>query len=134
MLIVRIVIELQTNIDPKYLIEPLGLILNVMPYKLADSLLKSPSPQIELAVRRALFILALLIAYLLFGAIVLLFLGFDDSADHRSIVRREKLDFERNELISVLWAETLGMNPIIYCHRYSSKLRSIRTGLGTISQ
>ncbi|KAI3413926.1 hypothetical protein GPALN_011400 [Globodera pallida] len=78
-----------------------------MPLKLDSSF--------ELAFRRAVFSLLLLLAHLVFSALVLSLLGqlewakrtAHDGKQPQALQRSRRMDFERRELISTLWAESV---------------------------
>uniref|UniRef100_A0A914GS32 Transmembrane protein n=1 Tax=Globodera rostochiensis TaxID=31243 RepID=A0A914GS32_GLORO len=78
-----------------------------MPLKLDSSF--------ELAFRRAVFSLLLLLAHLVFSSLVLSLLGqFEwakrtahDGKQPQALQRSRRMDFERRELISTLWAESV---------------------------
>jgi hypothetical protein len=69
----------------------------------------------EWAFRRALFSLLLLLVYLLIGSLLLSTVGHLEQSrlvaeacrDQREVQKGMRLDFERNELLNTLWAESL---------------------------
>jgi hypothetical protein len=69
----------------------------------------------ELAFRRSLFTLLLLIAYLLLGSFLLSFFAkleqskriAEECNNQREAQKGRRVDFERTELLNILWAESM---------------------------
>jgi hypothetical protein len=65
-------------------------------------------PKFHLAFRRTLFYLIFLVVYLFVGSMIFFLLWRKGSPVKKITATTEKLDFERAELLNVLYAEAIG--------------------------
>uniref|UniRef100_A0A914Y838 Potassium channel domain-containing protein n=1 Tax=Panagrolaimus superbus TaxID=310955 RepID=A0A914Y838_9BILA len=85
-------------------------------------------PRCELAFRRTVFYLIIIFCYLLFGSVVFRILP-NASAPRLDSEKQEKLDFERAELLNILWAESLGRSESQWSLLANQKLDSYERSL-----
>jgi hypothetical protein len=85
-------------------------------------------PSFELAFRRTLFLFIIIFGYLLFGATVLRILP-RPHLNKLSTDRQNRLDFERAELLNVLWAESIGRSEHDWALLANQKLDSYERSL-----
>uniref|UniRef100_A0AC35GV12 Potassium channel domain-containing protein n=1 Tax=Panagrolaimus sp. PS1159 TaxID=55785 RepID=A0AC35GV12_9BILA len=85
-------------------------------------------PRCELAFRRTVFYLIIIFCYLLFGAAVFRILP-NASTPRLDSEKQEKLDFERAELLNILWAESLGRSESQWSLLANQKLDSYERSL-----